>query len=169
MKISIVTLMMTLTIIKSQGQTIVDSVNYNCNHRTKCIAEIIEKFKIRYLGNSTPYKIKDNKINVKGVIQFLNEDFRTNVFNKFCFMEYSNFQFLQKGSAQLGFINISFQTDRDLVKAASIIRKTKRSNFKLEVLTRFKLITKNNSLILIFSETPSNSLITKYFKDMHSL
>ncbi|PKQ45183.1 hypothetical protein CSW08_09195 [Confluentibacter flavum] len=146
---------------------IINSINYQCDVPSNYTKEILNDFTTKYLSKLNSYDIVDNETTSKLNLEFLNNDFNTNAFSQFCSLKRCNFQVkYSENSLQLGIIEITFNSSFDLKNAKRIVEESKRTNFKLKVLTKFIFLEKENSLIFVFSETPHNSLLCSFFDEI---
>ncbi len=149
----------------ANSQVVIDSNNCEKNDGRNNINEILNDFIFSNDSLLTNYQIIDNPINLNRTIDFLNKDFKTSIFNNFCYISETNFNLVNNnGKIHFGIIEIKFKYDHDITAIRTIINNTKRNNFKLVVLTQFIVFEKNNSIIFIFSETPDQKIINSFLK-----
>ena len=88
---------------------------------------------------------------------FLNRDFKTNAFSQHSEITCADIIFTIDGvKNHMGFAVVSFSSSRDLNRAFKAAKSVGRSNFKIMVLTIFRVFRLNQHFIVIYSETPRN-------------
>lgn len=167
MKTIIIFLFLLFTFEHANSQMIIDSINFQCDVPSNYTKEILNNFTTKCLSKLNSYDVVDNETTSKLNLEFLNNDFNTDAFSQFCSLKGCNFQVKYSGnSLQMGIIEVAFNSSFDLKNAKRIVEESRRTNFKLKVLTKFIFLEKENSLIFIFSETPHNRLICTFFGEI---
>lgn len=110
-----------------------------------------------------------NDKEAKGRIDFLNKDFSTTVFNKFNSVSYWSCSSIDsnKRKMHIGLISILFKNEAEREAAERKIKAAGRPNFKVKLLTRFKLNVSKNELLIIYSETRNKT--TSEFMEKYSM
>ena len=94
----------------------------------------------------------------KDEITFLNKDFSTTLFSNACSVGYWSCSALDetKNRMHIGFISLLFTSAKEKDAALKKINAAKRTNFKVEKLTIFKLKSSEKELLFIYTETMRN-------------
>jgi hypothetical protein len=64
----------------------------------------------------------------------------------------------------MGIISILFKSEKEREATVRKIKSAKRTNFKVKLLTRFKLSAAKCELLIIFSETARNKTISTFME-----
>jgi hypothetical protein len=136
----------------------------NINEKCKCRATLLDSIVTQLKSNSTQLTdntyIRNNPVDVKERIDFLNSDFGTKSFARACEVRCADFTVENK--FHFGIIDMGIQAN-DKNKCLQAIKSSLRYNFKTKVLTKFKVIERMNELVIIYSETPHDPAIEKIF------
>lgn len=138
----------------------VDNINKNCKCKATAIDSIITQIKTNNGQSIESSKVHNNPVSPKERISFLNNDFSTKDFLLSCEVKCSDFAI--EGGFHFGVIDIGLEK-KDKAKCLKAIKSSLRQNFKVKVLTKFKVIEKANELIIMYTETPYDRTMEKLF------
>jgi hypothetical protein len=133
-----------------------DILDDNCRCKPTLFDSIVGNF-----TSKDTTEIKSASVNARERLAFLNSDFETAAFSKACAVKCTDF--LTQSGRHLGIINIGICND-DKMRCLRAIRQSQRSNFKIKVLTVFKVIEHQNELVIIYSETPKDGLVQLFLR-----
>ena len=91
---------------------------------------------------------------------FLNRDFETKAFSRNTDITCEDIIFTLDGAKNhIGFVVVSFPSARGAVNAIKAATSIGRKNFKIMVLTVFRVFRLDNHFIIVYSETPRNAAV----------
>ncbi len=159
-------LLTTLVDFSSNAQSISNGiVNKRCKCEATSLDSILAKYKLIVRKSTNDYKIDDRHVDtVVKSVNFLNSDFKTTVFSQVC--KFRSVDFRVNGGAHLGIFDMGFQSN-DLSRCLKAVKATNRQNFETKVLTRFKIIERQNELIIIYTETPYDEITQEFFNQVN--
>lgn len=120
--------------------------------------EIKTKYQSDVSNNCDTFKTHFNDEEAKGRVSFLNNDFSTTLFSKNSSVAYWCCNTIDKENKRMhiGVISILFNSEKERKAAIEKIESAKRANFKVKLLTRFKVKASKRELLIIFTETVRN-------------
>jgi hypothetical protein len=136
----------------------VDELDSTCSCKATLADSIFSQFKrenVEILGNAT---IQDARMNGRERIDFLNADFKTNVFSAACEVKFVDF--LSATGVHFGIIDMGIR-EKDKAKCLRMIKSSGRRTFKVKVLTRFQVIERRDELVVMYSETPNVPAVSR--------
>jgi hypothetical protein len=120
--------------------------------------EIKTKYQSDVSNKCDTFKANVNDEEAKGRVDFLNKDFSTRAFSKNNSVAYwyCNTSDSENKRMHIGMISILFNSEKETVAALKKIESAKRTNFKVKLLTKFKVKASKKELLIIFTETVRN-------------
>jgi hypothetical protein len=130
--------------------------------------EIKEKYETEITNQCDTFKSHFNDKEAIGRINFLNKDFSTTLFSKYSSVGYwyCNANDSENKRMNIGIISILFKNEKDREVVEKKIKSVKRRNFKVKLLTRFKLNASKCELLIIFSETVRNKSTATFLEKL---
>lgn len=130
--------------------------------------EIKEKYEAEITNQCDTFKSHFNDKEAIGRINFLNKDFSTTLFSKYSSVGYwyCNANDSENKRMNIGIISILFKSEKDREVVEKKIKSAKRENFKVKLLTRFKLNASKCELLIIFSETVRNKSTATFLEKL---
>lgn len=127
-----------------------------------------EKYKTEITNQCDTFQTHFNDKEAIDKINYLNKDFSTSLFSKFRSVGYwfCNANDNESKRMNIGIISILFKNEKDREIIENKIRSTKRTNFKVKLLTRFKLKASKCELLIIYSETVRNKSTATFLREL---
>lgn len=104
----------------------------------------------------------------KKMLEFLSHDFKTDLFNnakEFRYW-YCNANDAESKRMHFGIVSVVFENENDMVALTKKIKSLQRTNFKVKVLTSFKVLKNKKELLILFSETVRQKKVNAFFKSL---
>lgn len=100
-------------------------------------------------------------------VDFLNRDFSTNAFGRHAEITCADVQYQIDGVGNhFGFTVVEFADPKDLDRAFKAAFSASRHNFKVEVLTVFRIFRANRNFIILYSESPRSGHTIRIFNSL---
>jgi hypothetical protein len=132
------------------------------------LEDIKAKFQTEVTHQCDTNKTHLNDKLANGRISFLNKDFSTTLFSKNSSVAYWYCNAYDNDNKRTHFemVSIIFKTDKERDAALERINSTERDNFKLKLLTRFKVKTFENGLLIVYTEINGNKVLEPFWDQL---
>ena len=131
---------------------------------------LYEEIKARYQSDVSnkcdTFKALIDDEEAKGRVDFLNKDFSTRTFSKNSSLAYWHCNTIDSENKRMhiGVISILFNSEKEKEAAFKKIKSANRTNFKVKLLTKFKVKESKKELVIIFTETVRNKSTAVFWK-----
>ena len=101
------------------------------------------------------------------LIKFLNRDFETHGFDKRTEIICADILYTVDGNKEhFGFAVVTFPDQEDAKRAFKAVKSVGRENFKVKVLTVFRVFQVNRHFVILYSESPLSQHTTNIFDNL---
>lgn len=126
----------------------------------------LSAFVAEYVTESRKQMDPEAKLSVRARRSFLNAQFATKAFSKATSIDEDFWERTDRRSILVGLIEVHFASCRDLTRARAAVTKADTVAFRLEVLTEFRTIAREHTLIFALSETPQDQQVSRLFQGL---
>lgn len=136
------------------------------NDRHILYEDLKTKYQAATESRCDTFRTHVNDESTREKIRFLNKDFSTTAFSRSTSSAYWHFiaNDTENQRMHIGMVSILFNNEKEKKVAIEKIESSKRTNFKVKLLTKFKVRESKNELLIIFTETVHNKSTSDFWK-----
>jgi hypothetical protein len=130
------------------------------------LRERLSLFAAAYLTEGRVRLDPDAQFSPRERRSFLDHQFGTKAFSKAISIDEDFWERTDRHSILLGLIEVPFASCRDLAHAKAAVARADKEAFTLEVLTEFRTISRERTLIFALSESPFDGQVSRLFQNL---